>query len=762
VALSPRPGRALPVALAALVLATAAVMPAAASDRERWQDYQIIVWQPQSAPQYRALKEIGVTGGALQANRAEPSQFDAARAGAFRTAGLPWYVENIATDFYAAYHRWTPDHVENFRFNEIKSRYAADKSDPVALRRAPSLSDPQWLQRIRDRLMATVRAHRADHPLFYNLGDETGIADLAAYWDFDFSAPSLAAFRRSLRHSYPSLAALNRQWGTDFAAWDAVVPMTTDAAMRRRDGNFSGWADFKAWMDSEFAHSLRRGTDAIHAADRDAVAAIEGGQITGWGGYDYVKLATAVDAIELYDSGNNVDIVRSLNPDLIMLTSLHAVPSETHHIWHELLHGTRGLILWEPKSELAAPDGTLGHDGAAMAPLFRTLRSGIGAAIINSRAESDAVAILESPASMRTQWMLDWQPKGDAWSRLDAAAQYDDNALRSAVGNFWHGIERLGLQPRFVTSELIAAGELERRRTRVLVLPHAIALSPVEAQTIRRFVAHGGVVIADREPGLYDQHSRKLSRSPLHDLFPGGTTTSVSLGKGKAVMLEAPEPANPGDDALQLRAILAAAGVNPAYPLHSPAGDDISDVETHRFRNGAVTVIALQRDLRPAVASTGDASRAMPQTGDERVVLTLPQPLAVTDMRDGKSLGRTSRIELALDPVTPTLLVVSPHELPAPSIAAPPRLGADETTTLRFALAAPSPTTVNILHAEVIDPAGRIRATKNIVMRNGAASYRLATAGGPAGDWTIRITDTLSGKRASSKIAVAEGGAAAR
>ena len=33
------------------------------------------------------------------------------------------------------------------------------------------------------------------------------------------------------------------------------------------DGNYSAWADFKEWMDVEFARAIERGTLAIHAAD---------------------------------------------------------------------------------------------------------------------------------------------------------------------------------------------------------------------------------------------------------------------------------------------------------------------------------------------------------------------------------------------------------------------------------------------------------------------------------------------------------------
>ena len=48
-------------------------------------------------------------------------------------------------------------------------------------------------------------------------------------------------------------------------------------------------------MDVAFARAIEAGTEAIHEADPEAVSAIEGGQIPGWGGYDYSRLAASVD-----------------------------------------------------------------------------------------------------------------------------------------------------------------------------------------------------------------------------------------------------------------------------------------------------------------------------------------------------------------------------------------------------------------------------------------------------------------------------------
>jgi hypothetical protein len=78
-----------------------------------------------------------------------------------------------------------------------------------------------------------VSALRRYRPLFYNLGDETGIADLTAFWDFDLSAPSLAAMREWLKGRYGDLARLNQEWGAAFSSWEAVAPMMMREAIGR-------------------------------------------------------------------------------------------------------------------------------------------------------------------------------------------------------------------------------------------------------------------------------------------------------------------------------------------------------------------------------------------------------------------------------------------------------------------------------------------------------------------------------------------------
>ena len=707
-----------------------------------WSDFQIIMWQPQTRAGYAALKGLGVTAGMVHPGGS--STATAESISPLLDNDMRWYLENIATDFYSPYHRWSGDRPKNWKFVEAKKRYRDNPLDPAALVREPSLSDSKWLTKIQDRLMRVVSMQHPYRPLYYNLGDEAGVADLAAFWDFDFSEYSLAAMRDWLKECYGSLTALNQEWGTEFGRWEQVKPMTTREAMQRSDQNFAAWADFKEWMDVAFARAIEGGTNAIHKADHEAVAAIEGAQIPGWGGYDYSRLATSVDAMELYDFGDNVEMVRSFNPGLIMLqTSAERGTVEEHRVWREALRGVSGLILWDQNNGFVSDDGIIGERGHWAASLFASLRGGLGALLINSGRHIDPIGVLYSPASRRVQWLLDRRAAGEDWSDRDASAEYQDDAIRAATHNVANIIEHSGLQHRFISAEEVRRGKLRSGAYRILMLPHTIALSPIEAKEIGDFVEHGGVVVADSEPGIFDEHGRRATEPLLSGVFTGPATlaeTSFTFGKGKAIYTTFhDEGGREGNRAFS--DILESVGVRPRFPLVRPDGALARDIETYIFENGEVTVIALLRDFVPS----GDLSRR------EAVVMTLPHPQNAYEVRTGLPLGKTDRLAIELDPVEPVLLALSDRPLAPPSISGPSniRLGSNA----EFQIRSDSSAAVDVVHLDVIDPAGKIVAhySGNLLVPPGGVSKLLPLAfNDQPGIWSIRVRDLLGG---GSKLA---------
>ena len=689
---------------ALLLLAALAAVPAAAAAPD-WNDYQLIMWQRPPASALPGLRRLGFTGLKLSATSGRVDQ-DALRDA--QVAGLPYYLENVATDLYASYHRYTPDQPVTWRFDRDRARRRADPADASVFVREPGLSDPEAVAAVQARLGVLVRARAADRPLFYNLGDESGIADLAAPWDYDIAPSSLAAFRAWLRREYGALDALNAQWGTAYKDWDAVQPELTDAAMHRTDGNFSAWSDFKAFMDAVFADAVRAGTDAVHRADPAGLAALEGAQVPGWGGYDYGRLAPAVDVMEIYDTGNALELAHAFNPALIPLgTAFSTGPREVHRAWRELLHGSRGMIVWDEAGDVVGADGAAGPRGRFLQGLATALR-GVSPALLAATPRPSPVAVLYSQASYRIRWLLDQQPKGAAWSDRDSERENDDNAWRAARRQAAANLAGLGLQPRWLTAETLAGGALRDAGLRVLMLPHAIALSDGELAEIRAFAARGGTVLADTEPGVFDGHGKRRAALPL---------------AGVAAMPQAVRPDGDGAGPAGLLKVLQGAGITPAVQVLGPDGAPADGVDVRVWDNGGVTILSLHA--------------ARPWTAPPRVTLRLPAPALVRDLRRGGDPVHGDALDVMLDGIEPAVFVLSPTPLPGPALS---RDGAG----VRIGLDGPSPATLQAMRLEWLDAGGTV--LRSAVVRVGPGG---ATAAAVPGAASVRVADPLSGRTAA-------------
>ncbi len=589
--------------------------------------YQLIMWQERTPSELDGLKRLGFTATKL---RATAGRVDPAELGAHLASGLPWFLENIATDFYAPYHRYTPGRSVTWLFEQAKARRRQDPADTSVFVREPSLSDPVWQARIAKRLQQLVAAQSRYHPLYYNLADEAGIGDLAAAWDADISRASLAGFREWLQGQYPSLAALNLEWGTDYPDWAAVQPMLTDAALARTDGNYAAWNDFKAWMDVAFARAVRAGTDALHQADPDARSGLEGGQLPGWGGYDYFQLAPAVDVLEVYDEANNLAIAHAAHPDAVLLRTSFG-PGDGAEAWRNLLQGGRGTVVWDEGDQVVHPDGSPAARGVELARLVSAIRA-VAPSLLGSQPDADKVAVLVSQASFRIQWLLD-RRSGAPWSDRGSGREYEDNAWRASRRETLQRLSGLGVQPHLISSAMLEAGALDRAGIRVLFLPNVLSLSEAELVAIRTFAGAGGTVLADTEPGLYDGHLRRRDAPPLADIAP------VS----EAIMRRGGSP-----DASQLEAeadVLRIAGAPARAIFRAPNGTRATGLEARWLRRGETQILSLQASA--------------PYSAPSRIAVELSRPGTILDLRAGGMPISAERFTVNLDPADPSIFEIT-------------------------------------------------------------------------------------------------------
>ena len=685
-----------------------------------WTQYQVILWQDRPATALHRLHGLGITGTKLLRPLSQ-----AGREGAEQrmAAGLRWYTENLATDFYAPYHRWTPGRSVTWLFDQTKARQRRNPDDPTVFDRQPSLSDPAWLATIEARLAGIARSQALYRPLFHNLADESGIADLAAAWDFDLSPASLEAMRAWLKERHGSLPALNRAWGTDFTTWEAVTPALTRDALRS-DAAVPSWMEFKAWMDVAFARAVRAGTKAIHRGDPEALSALEGAQAPGWGGYDYGQLAPAVDAMEIYDSGNAIEIARSLNPDLrVLVTCFGADAAEQHRLWHAWLLGAQGTIIWDEDGSVAGPDGKPGPRGALFAPIWREQTGALGAQLLEAQPVPGQVAILYSQASFRMTWLLDRRPGGDAWVERDSEAEAADNSWRAANRRAARALAGLGAPPRWITPEVLSAGELARDGTRLLVLPHSIALSNEEVAAVRSFAEAGGLILADVPPGERDALGRRRNAAPFADLI-----ATRRLRFPATLQAEKPPPD-------EMATLLAEAGVHPPLALLDATGRPAADLDVRLFRSGGMMIAGIQRQ---------DGTE-----GERPVELRLPGRLWVRSMRDGTPAVLTDKLVLQPGPIEPVLLALSGAPLPAPTLSGPAQAALGDLVTFRLGLDGPALAAAHFVQLDVVGPTGQVVPVVSGTVRvsPGGSPWHLPLAlDDTPGKWQVRATDVVSGQ----------------
>ncbi|HVH73044.1 MAG TPA: beta-galactosidase trimerization domain-containing protein, partial [Candidatus Dormibacteraeota bacterium] len=257
-----------------------------------------------------------------------------------------------------------------------------------------------------------------------------------------------------------------------------------------------------------------------------------------------------IDVIEPYNIGNNVEVIRSLNSDVIMI-STHGFQhkpgtplTEEDHlyqkrapqpIWWGLFHGHRGSIIWDDNlpDYRFVDEETRRLTPAALtfADTFQELHKGIAKLVINSRRLHDGIAVHYSQPSMQVHWLLDNLQHARKWMLHSGG---DRGSHFTGVRNGWTKlIEDLGLQYEFVGARQIEEGKMTRNKYRALILPQSLAMSAREVEQIRQFVQAGGVLIADYRAATMNEHGRDLGSGQLDRIF--GITHGKGQVKGSTV-----------------------------------------------------------------------------------------------------------------------------------------------------------------------------------------------------------------------------------
>jgi hypothetical protein len=378
------------------------------------------------------------------------------------------------------------------------------------------------------------------------------------------SVPELT--EKALGEKLGSIERANERWGTHtgwgapnkpagFKSWAEVTAFLRrfdhELAQVRSTGgwNVSPWCDFRNFMDLTFADAIGRARAVCQAEDPHARCSTEGGQAPfAFGWYNYENVVKVVDVIEPYNIGNNVEVIRSLNPAVIMVSThgFEHAPGKPltdqdrlyqkrapQPIWIGLFHGHRGSLIWDanlPEYRFVDEQTRqLTLSALTFSDLFNELHRGIGKLVINSRRLHDGIAIHFSQPSMQVHWLLDNVGNARHWMSHSGAERHSHF---TGVRNSWTKLlEDLGLQYEFVGARQTEEGKLQGGRWRVLIMPQSLAASSREVDQIRQFVRSGGLLIADYRAASMNEHGRDLGRGQLDDVFGIGRARGRSKGK---------------------------------------------------------------------------------------------------------------------------------------------------------------------------------------------------------------------------------------
>ena len=522
-----------------------------------WTNYQVILWIGDSVRRQPSrfstlldrMRELGATAG-MVFGREDPAPWS--------HAGVPYYVENMINRGLCL--KW------NSRVRDWSSwidQWARTR-DPRAFVREYGLYDPAWRAWARAEARDIARLNAPHQPLAYNLRDELSITISANPFDYDFSEPTLEAFRTFLRRRYGQLEALNRAWGTQFAAWSDVRPFTTDEIKHRmvsgaahpegqpdwsalsrirfnpttarehpKRWNLAPWCEFRSFLDDTWAGILDELRQTVRQEDPATPVGIEGTQMPhAFGGFDLWKLAQVCDWMEPYDVTGARAILGSFMPGRPLLSTIGEADTARarRRLWHLLLEGDRGCIVWwsEDCLDTASPELALTAKGRALAPALHEMRSPLATLIFRAQREFDPVAIHYSQPSIQVAWLIESTVDGRTWPRRFSSYEARHNrhaARRMAVVQ---ALRRAGISPRFLASAQLEAGALERG-WRGIVLPSSYALSDAEVAALRQFEQRGGRVLYDGEPGAFDEIGRLRAQPVWPDRGDGEDVAAAAL-----------------------------------------------------------------------------------------------------------------------------------------------------------------------------------------------------------------------------------------
>jgi len=640
----------------------------------------------------------------------------------------------------------------------------------------------QWRREMGEGLEAHARMISKYGALGYSLGDEVR---LNAY---TCEQPTCgAAFRKWLAETYPSIEALNAEWGAGFKSFSEIQPSHVSEA--RQKDNYVPAMDYMAHRRDLWVETCKFCYDAIQRGDPGARMGYEGAR-----GYErWPELLRFFRIAGPYTWPDNDIVFDQHTPGTIIGNWIgsylpYGQPADhaRYYTWQRVLLGCNSQWWWTLVYAMNG-DNTPVDRFAANTEELAELQTGLGKLIINSEVVRDPVVLPYCPASdLVSQFYSDL-----------TSVQASKDAMRGIL-------HELGLRHWRIPMDRIAAGELDDGEHKVVLLPYHQATSEESATALRRFVEAGGLLIADLRPAIMNEHGRPLANGLLDDVFGirrqeldgapaehgkptviadsgpvtalgnwegelradksvaagpgaevGGMVGEVPIciknrfGAGTAVLLnfalDEYVAARAGGAAWPVQEMFArlyaAAGVRPT--VHVTVGEErpLDGLYMQRWRNGSMRIVGLDRSpINPA------------RDGPAKITIRWPEKGHIYDIRAHRLLGERDTVETSLAIKAPRVYAWLPYEIGEVTIDAPPTVLAGERMPITVGLSAPEGQRAGqIVCLDVHRPDGTWRhyLRQRLRLNGPEVETHIALAyNAPPGTWRLTATEVISGKRA--------------
>lgn len=436
--------------------------------------------------------------------------------------------------------------------------------------RQQCLSDPKVVQAFCDKAREAAALQQPEGGYAVGITDEAFLSYHNQRQELCFCPLCQVRFQEWLQERYPSLEALNAQWGTGYTSWEQVRGTKTEEI--RGKENFAPFVDFRTFMTDQWITACRQITDAYHeVAPQTPMGHTNTFGVNPFNGNDYWKLCTqtgfgwgqeyseAIKAsgnkaiFELWRSFVETPEAKASRKDDTPFFNYgwigydRKTEAARYEPWWLALHGSRGVSYYatvsmdEAKGRswcLIYPTLSYTPYSQAVKETLPDLREGCGKLLMEYQREQPKVAILWSHPSMLTAWCE---------STSDEAGEPNEREGTDAYGlwnvealNFRQHLNELQLDYQYVAPEQILKGDILKQYP-LLIMPVTVALEPALVEKLEAYMQAGGLVVGDIRCLRTDEHGKPDAAGGMERIFGVKRLGTVDYGKTQVTVKDMAE-----------------------------------------------------------------------------------------------------------------------------------------------------------------------------------------------------------------------------